>query len=62
MTRPWCNVNTIGALLIGLCLFYVLPHRMMLTGGNDFLHFYVGGSLYGSTDIYTVEGNQKKTG
>src|ERR1043166_259102 len=60
MTRPRWYLPPIAALLIGLCLFYVMPHRMMLSGSNDFIHFYVGGSLYGSTDIYSVDGNQNK--
>jgi hypothetical protein len=52
--------NLIGALLIGLCILYAMPHVVLVTGRNDFAHFYIGGLLYGTPDIHSAEVNQQK--
>lgn len=54
------HINLIGAILIGLCVFYTMPHNVMVTGRNDFAHFYIGGLLYGTPAIHSIEANQQK--
>ena len=54
------QTNVIGALLIGLGILYVMPHGVMVSGRNDFVHFYIGGLLYGTPDIHSAEVNQQK--
>jgi hypothetical protein len=44
------------ARLIGLGIPYVMPHYDL--GRNDFVHFYIGGLLYG-TRIHSAEVNQR---
>lgn len=47
-----------AALLIGAGLFALLPKDRVLEGRNDFVHFYIGGLLYGSPDIYSEQANK----
>ena len=54
------RLKLIYALLIGGALFALMPlHRMMLAQ-NDFVHWYVGGSLFGTPDLHLQEPNQRK--
>ena len=36
-----------GALALGICLLMLMPVDRMLIGQNDFVHFYIGGTLFG---------------
>src|SRR5215471_18985022 len=54
------HINLLGAILIGLCVLYTMPYIVMWTGRNDFAHFYIGGLLYGTPAIHSMEANQQK--
>lgn len=57
--KNW-HVNLIAAILIGVCVLYTMPYIVMVTGRNDFAHFYIGGLLYGTPAIHSAEANQQK--
>ena len=57
--KNW-HVNLIAAVLIGLCVLYTMPYIVMVTGRNDFAHFYIGGLLYGTPAIHSAQANQQK--
>src|SRR5579885_874061 len=50
----------LGALLLGAILFAMMPLDRMASAKNDFVHWYVGGSLFGSIDIHLEATNQRK--
>jgi hypothetical protein len=49
-----------AALLIGGAIFAMMPLHRMMTAQNDFVHWYVGGSLFGTPDLHLEEPNQRK--
>ena len=54
----WLDLAAAG--LIGLCLLSLMPVRRMIAGQNDFVHFYIGGLLFGTPDLHSPEANQAK--
>ncbi len=53
-------LSLVGAGLIGLCLFSLMPVHRMAAGQNDFVHFYIGGLLFGTPDLHSPAANQAK--
>lgn len=49
----------IATALAGLCLLASMPLGRMREGKNDFVHFYIGGKLYGTPDIHSQDVNYK---
>ena len=49
-----------GALALGICLLMLMPVDRMLIGQNDFVHFYIGGTLFGTPDLHSPEANFAK--
>lgn len=56
--RP-AGIAVLAAMVFGLAAYALLPSGRM-TGVNDFVHFYIGGALYGTPDIHSVEANRAK--
>jgi hypothetical protein len=46
-----------AALLFGMIIVLLMPLNRMAEGKNDFVHFYIGGLLYGTPDIHSQEVN-----
>jgi hypothetical protein len=53
-------LDLIAAVAIGLCILYVMPHLVMVTGRNDFTNLYLGGLLYGTPEYYSPTTNQQQ--
>jgi hypothetical protein len=49
-----------GALLMGIALFAAMPLSRMVAAENDFVHWYVGGLLFGTPDLHLEKPNQQK--
>jgi hypothetical protein len=50
----------LGAALIGILLFCLMPLGRMLRAENDFVHWYVGGLLFGTPDLHLQAPNHAK--
>jgi Glycosyltransferase family 87 len=46
-----------GALLVGIALFAAMPLQRMMRAENDFVHWYVGGTLFGTDDLHSQTAN-----
>lgn len=42
----------VAALMVGAALFAVMPLPRMMRAENDFVHWYVGGTLFGTPDLH----------
>lgn len=51
------KLDLLAAILIGAAFLSVMPWSRMLTAKNDFVHFYIGGLLYGHAEIFSPEAN-----
>lgn len=49
-----------AAILIGAIFLSVMPLSRMISAKNDFVHFYIGGMLYGHPEIFSPEANYAK--
>ena len=49
-----------GAILIGLAVLMLMPLHRMAAGENDFVHWYVGGLLFGSPELHQEAPNRLK--
>ena len=47
-----------AAALIGAALFALMPLARMMRAENDFIHWYVGGTLFGTSDLHIEKANQ----
>jgi hypothetical protein len=48
------------AVLIGAVFLCLMPWSRLMEAKNDFVHFYIGGLLYGHPDIFSPEANYAK--
>jgi hypothetical protein len=49
-----------GAFALGISLLMLMPVNRMLIGQNDFVHFYIGGTFFGTPDLHSPEANFAK--
>ena len=54
------SLGLVAALLVGFAIFAVMPVSRMMSAKNDFVHWYVGGLLFGTPDLHIQEANQQK--
>jgi hypothetical protein len=50
-------IHYAGALTLGISLLLLMPVHRMLIGQNDFAHFYIGGTLFGTPGLHSPEAN-----
>ena len=51
------RLDIFAAILIGIVFLSLMPWPRMLTAQNDFVHFYIGGQLFGHPEIFSPEVN-----
>ncbi len=51
------RLDLFAAILIGVVFFSLMPWSRMLSARNDFVHFYIGGQLFGHPEIFSPEAN-----
>ena len=54
------KLDLAAAILIGAAFLAVMPWGRMISARNDFVHFYIGGMLYGHPGIFSPEVNYAK--
>lgn len=54
------RLDLFAAILIGVVFFSLMPLSRMLAAKNDFVHFYIGGQLFGHSEIFSQEANYAK--
>jgi len=54
------KLDLAAAILIGAVFLSLMPWSRMITAENDFVHFYIGGMLYGHPEIFSPEANYAK--
>lgn len=51
------KLDVAAAVLIGAVLISLMPWSRMLSAKNDFVHFYIGGALFGTPQIFSPAAN-----
>jgi hypothetical protein len=54
------SLRLVAALLLGIAIFALMPISRMMSAKNDFVHWYVGGLLFGTPYLHIQEANQQK--
>ena len=54
------KLDVAAAVLIGGVFLFLMPWSRMMEAKNDFVHFYIGGLLFGHPDIFSPEANFAK--
>jgi hypothetical protein len=54
------RLDLFAAILIGAVFLSLMPWSRMTSAKNDFVHFYIGGMLYGHPEIFSPEVNYSK--
>jgi hypothetical protein len=54
------KLDVAAVVLLGGMFLFLMPWSRMIEAKNDFVHFYIGGLLYGHPDIFSPEANFAK--
>ena len=51
------KLDLLSVILVGGLFLFLMPWSRMLSAKNDFVHFYIGGLLFGHPEIFSPEAN-----